>query len=192
MSLGRPNDQRPVLFLDFDDVLCLNTTYGGYDALLALSQVENGKAALESFENLWRDLFTDWSKTHLMALHREFNPLYVLSTSWTHFMDKGAMVTILRQTGLADVADNLHPAWETVKGMGKSDRAQEIRDWIALQPEHRNHWVVLDDPYSGAGLANWPVKQEQPFIVLCTTDAGFLGEYDQLRRALLLRTGGTV
>lgn len=192
MSFDRPNDQRPVLFLDFDDVLCLNTTYGGYDAIHALSQVENKEAILESFEHLWRDLFTDWSKTHLMALHGEFNPLYVLSTSWTNFMNKAALVAILRQTGLACVADNLHPAWETVKGTGYPDRVREIRDWITLHPEHRNHWVVLDDPYSGAELANWPVKREQAFIVLCTTDVGFLGEYEKLRRAMLLRTGGTV
>jgi len=190
MTFDRPTDQRPVLFLDFDDVLCLNKTYGGYDAMHALSQVENKQASLERFEYLWRDLFTGWSKKHLMALHVEFNPLYVLSTSWTHFMNKAAMVAILRQSGLAHVADNLHPAWETVKGKGYPDRVKEIRDWIALHPEHRNHWVVLDDPYSGADLATWPVKHEQPFIVLCQTDAGFVGEYGQLRQALLLRMGG--
>jgi len=187
-----PFQQRPLLFLDFDDVLCLNTTYGGYDAMHALSQVENKKTTLESFEHLWRDLFTEWSKTHLMALHREFNPLYVLSTSWTNFMNKAALEAILRQTGMAYVADNLHMDWETVKGTGYPDRVREIRDWITLHPEHRNHWVVLDDPYSGAELTNWPVKREQRFIVLCTTDVGFLGEHEQLRRALLLRTGGAV
>ena len=192
MTFERPTDQRPVLFLDFDDVLCLNKTYGGYDAMHALSQVENKQASLESFKHLWHDLFTEWSKKHLMALHVEFNLLYVLSTSLTHFMNKAAMVAILRQTGLAHVADNLHPAWETVKGKGYPDRVKEIRDWIALHPEHRNHWVVLDDPYSGAELAKWPVKHEQPFIVLCQTNAGFLGEYGQLRQALLLRTGGAV
>jgi GGDEF domain-containing protein len=32
-------NHQSVLFLDFDDVLCLNKPYGGYDVLQALSQV---------------------------------------------------------------------------------------------------------------------------------------------------------
>lgn len=30
--------KRPVLFLDFDDVICLNAPYGGYHAKLALDE----------------------------------------------------------------------------------------------------------------------------------------------------------
>jgi hypothetical protein len=42
-----------VLFLDFDDVICLNHDIGGYDAMLALGEVDRGEKTLEEFSDLW-------------------------------------------------------------------------------------------------------------------------------------------
>lgn len=104
-----------ILFLDFDDVLCLNDPLGGYDVLEALREVQHGRNALGDFATLWRTLFHPFSVTFLEDIHQEFAPAYVLSTNWTRFMDRETLVTVLRQTGLAFVADNLHRDWETIK-----------------------------------------------------------------------------
>jgi hypothetical protein len=39
------NLSRPLLFLDFDDVICLNTKFTGFDVMYALSQIEKGTAS---------------------------------------------------------------------------------------------------------------------------------------------------
>ena len=42
----------PVLFLDFDDVLCLNNPYCGYDVIEALAQVEKKSAKAQDFQEI--------------------------------------------------------------------------------------------------------------------------------------------
>lgn len=50
---------RPLIFLDFDDVLALNKEggYGTYDVLDALREVQNRKAKVADFEHIWAVLF---------------------------------------------------------------------------------------------------------------------------------------
>ena len=45
-------NHQSVLFLDFDDVLCLNKPFGGYDVLQALSQVVKKTAVLQDFKEV--------------------------------------------------------------------------------------------------------------------------------------------
>lgn len=47
----------PVLFLDFDDVICLNNPYGGYDALTALAEAARAGTPLSADDDLWSKLF---------------------------------------------------------------------------------------------------------------------------------------
>lgn len=182
----------PLLFLDFDDVIALNTVAGGYDACLAMGQVERG-AALEDFANLWQVLFEHRACAHLRAIDTEFRPVYVLSTSWTRFFDQSAMTTVLRQCGLGFVADNLHPdAWETPKNGGARLRAEEISQWLVTQRGSdatvQVPWVILDDTYSGSGLADWSNPAEAGYIVLCQQGVGLTElEYQQLRHAMVNR-----
>jgi len=188
----RPPLVRPLLFLDFDDVLCLNTVAGGYDACLAMGQVERG-STMENYANLWQVLFEHSACAHLRAIDTEFRPVYVLSTSWTRFFDRPSMTTVLRQCGLGFVADNLHPdAWETPKNGGARLRAGEISQWLATQRGSdatvQAPWVILDDTYSGSGLADWSNRAEAGFIVLCQQGVGLTElEYQQLRQALVGR-----
>lgn len=179
---------RPVLFLDFDDVLCLNNPVGGYDVMEALGEVQHGRKALGDFANIWGTLFDPAAKAFLEEIHREFQPHYVLSTSWTRFMNQGALVAVLRQTGLGFVADHLHADWETVKGP-RYLRRDEIRQWLTRHPEVKEHWVVVDDIESGTGLHPRHMSEsEGHFVVLCEVNVGLdADKYGELRRAFVAR-----
>jgi hypothetical protein len=176
-----------VLFLDFDDVLCLNSQFGGYDVMHALAAVERGEKHLEDFAELWASLFEQSCKDFLACLHSEFKPTYVLSTSWTRFMNRSALAATLHATGLGFVAQHLHPHWETIKAFS-TVRAQEIGHWLAQHPKYAQDWVALDDHESGVGLKNWPNKADKSCIVLCKVNSGLTDvEYQQLRGAFLYR-----
>lgn len=180
---------QPVLFLDFDDVLCLNNPYGGYDVIEALAQVEKKSAKVRDFQEIWQQLFAPDAKTHLKALHDEFSPCYVLSTSWRHFMNRDALAAVLANCGLKFVAQNLHPHGETPISMSQQLRAREIGLWLADHPEQRDNWVVLDDERSGTGYEEHdPHQEDLPFIVLCREGIGLTAlEHAKLRAAFLLR-----
>lgn len=190
---------RPILFLDFDDVLCLNDRCGGYDAINVLGKVEKKTAQLDDFKEMWSRLFSEQAKKHLTDIHNEFNPIYVLSTSWTLWMNRAALATVLRQTGLGFVADNLHLSWQTPnpdptpQPWGPSipaTRAQEIALWRQKHPEHNDRWVVLDDVMSGIGLKGGK-QTDQPFVVLCEKNKGLTQEaYERLQAAFRLRKSG--
>jgi len=182
---------QPVLFLDFDDVICLNKTCGGYDVLLAISQVKNGQSASldgGEFRDLWAQLFDADAKAHLHLLHKEFSPSYVLSTSWRKFMDKDSFVAVLRRSGLGFVADNLHPDWKTPTEFSAPDRAREISHWLSRHPDVEGRWVVLDDELSGTGFAHWPSPELMPYLVFCKESVGITAiEFEKLREAFQRR-----
>lgn len=161
-----------ILFLDFDDVLCLNNPLGGYDVLEALGEVQHGRKTIDDLSAIWETLFDATAKTFLEEIHKEFQPSYVLSTSWTRFMNRDALVAVLRQTGLGFVADHLHEDWETVKGP-RYLRRDEIRFWLAKHPEFKERWVAVDDTDSGTGLHPRHISEyEGQFVVLCEVDVG--------------------
>lgn len=178
---------RPVLFLDFDDVLCLNSPYGGFDVIAALSQVQKGTAKVQDFEEIWAQLFSPEARGLLRKIHDEFEPLFVLSTSWRMFMNRDALVAVLMNTGLEFVARNLHEHWQTPHFLSPQLRAREIGFWRGYD-QHKN-WVVLDDERSGTGYGeDYPAKQNLPFIVLCQEGRGLqMPEYERLRAAFGLR-----
>src|ERR1700741_1389965 len=68
----------PVVFLDIDDVLCVNDPYGGTDVLDALE----GKHAEP--DRVLREVFAMQAKRVLEALHEQMGGSlrYVISSSW--------------------------------------------------------------------------------------------------------------
>lgn len=165
-----------ILFLDFDDVLCMNNPYGGYDVALAI----DGRGEPE---DLWNLLFDPLAVGLLKEINDEFHPQYVLSTSWTLIMNRDAIVAALEKTGLEFVVNNLHSDWETIK-TGSDARAIDIQTWLAGHPEQADCWVVLDDTLSGVGLTDW--------AVLCDVSVGLTAEkHAELREAFLARAKQT-
>lgn len=164
---------QPIIFLDFDDVLCMCQPYGGYEVMLVLG----GGAAPE---DLWERLFDPLAVAYLSEIDDEFKPQYVLSTSWTRFMDRDAVVLVLKKAGLGFVMASLHDDWETIK-TGSDARSADVQTWLAKHPECANRWVVLDDTLSGKGLAEW--------AVLCDVNVGLTAQKcNELRRLLLARS----
>ncbi|MFO1262493.1 MAG: HAD domain-containing protein [Rhodoferax sp.] len=176
-----------VLFLDLDDVLCLNNPFGGYDVLELLLEVRSGHKTEADLQAIWNQLFDDGAKANLANIHDEFAPVYVMSTSWSRFCDRSLLEAILQSTGLSFVADNLHEDWETEKATGQT-RAEQVRSWLHRHPEFERRWVVIDDEASGSGLNSDWFAADGPFVVLCDVGIGLDADKSRhLRQAFLAR-----
>jgi hypothetical protein len=111
-------------------------------------------------------------------------------------MNQAAIAATFRQTGLGFIADKMHPNWSTETceptrprwGSPAAQRSNEISLWLQSNPEFKDRWVILDDEYSGTGLGNWPVVDEQQFIVLCSPCVGLgISGFEQLWQAVETR-----
>ena len=147
-----------ILFLDFDDVICLNQPYGGHDVF----HRRNAPA------DLWEKLFSPPCIEQLRAIHDAHHPWYVLSTSWVVYADRPGFDRILTRAGLPFVASSLHADWCVSQGASES-RADAIRHWLDTHEE--SSFLILDDEASGTGLRNWPEA------ILCRVNEGLTPEH---------------
>ncbi len=160
----------PVIFLDFDDVICLNAPYGVYDLMASVGPLD-----------LYQRLFADSCVGVLRAINDEHAPSFVLTTSWLRLLDKDAFEALLNQCGLAFVVRSLHPDWEAPPASSDT-RAGAIDAWLCRNPGP-DSYAILDDVLSGTGLAASPMA---PNAVLCAVDEGLLPAHlDDVRRILL-------
>ena len=147
--------QAPVLFLDLDDVLCMSSPCGGFDALAAVrgQHVNAARVYLELFDS---------SATE--ALHRVHDEMgaavrYVISSTWRESFSRVQLEVVFRHAGLGFVADHLQEgeAWRTPPKFGRSRRIDEIAQWLDRHHEGEP-FAILDDTHSGASLAPalWP------------------------------------
>lgn len=181
-----PSKHRVVLFLDFDDVVCLNRPYGGYDVALALSP--NSREKPTAPPGLWDQVFDATACKHLRRIDEEFHPVYVISSSWKRVLDDAKLRDALRRGGLAFVVDSLHRDRVTPTIKGRTNRWAEISAWLHAHPTFASKWVVLDDELSGTGLDVEQPSNNLPFIVKCKENVGLTEqEYLHLRTALQLR-----
>lgn len=151
---------RPLLFLDFDDVICLNTPYGGYDVAMS------GK---EKPEDLWTKLWHEPAVRVLTQVLEAHNPNVIITSSWLRFLDQQGAKDLFCATGLGRLAESLHPAWEAPQSRGGS-RFEAVSVW--LKRHHRGEaFVVVDDHLSGTGLAGSELDH-QGRVVLCEVGVG--------------------
>lgn len=68
---------RPLVFLDFDDVICINSPYGMNDLFAPDRPVD-----------LWKRLFHKPAVHTLLQIIDEYNPHFVLTTTWMRLMDR--------------------------------------------------------------------------------------------------------
>lgn len=174
-----------VIFLDFDDVICLNDPYGGYDAKRALAQQDSSQNQ-HNFE-IWSKLFDAKAKANLRAINEEFSPQYVLSTSWVGIFEKYEIVEVLKRTGLDFVVEGMHQTWATPKNSPRGMRSVEISNWLRLHPEFANSWVVVDDKLSGSGFKHWS-RESLSKVILCQEGVGLQEpEVAKLKTVLMRR-----
>jgi hypothetical protein len=161
----------PLLFLDFDDVLCVNDPYGGYDVLTGGHP-----------DDLWARLFHAPAVGTLLDILAEHSPRVIITTSWLRFLDREGIEGVLRRTGLGPAADALHEHCEAVQDSGMT-RMAAIERWLATH--HRGEpWVALDDTASGTGLCG-SAHHRVGRVVLCDVGVGLhKGHLAAVRRAL--------
>lgn len=149
---------KPILFLDFDDVICINSVYGGYDVM-----------APDPPADLWEKLFHPPAVATLLQIVEEHRPQVVITTSWLRFLTRESLETILRKTALGPVADALHHEWKAPQDDGR-DRLLAIEKW--LQAHYRGEpLVILDDEASGTGLRG-STLDKAGCVILCRENVG--------------------
>lgn len=160
MCRGAARVGKPLLFLDIDDVLCINQPYGGYDVF---------QPASDQPADLWQRLWHPPAVDVLKAVVDEHKPSIVVTSSWLRLCDREGFVQVFKRTGLPELADSLHEAWEAPQDFGKT-RFQAIERWLHArylgQP-----FVVLDDALSGTGLRSSRLHRAG-CVVLCEVGTG--------------------
>jgi len=169
---------RPIVFLDIDDVMVLNKKFGGRHVLKYFDRGDG--VGLDDWPELWSELILPAARANLRALHDEFNPEYVISSSWVKHFEKDQLIEIFERTGLPFVSENLHKNWMPPWKMS-SQRVHEICWW--LDKNDVKQYVVLDDLNSGYSLRDahllHPTLAEH--VVFCDADIGFV--YDKYAKA---------
>jgi HAD domain in Swiss Army Knife RNA repair proteins len=151
---------RPVIFLDFDDVIVLNRPgqFGGYDVIAPNPPPE-----------LWSRLFHLPAIQVLVEVLTEHEARVVITTSWLRFMMRPSFERLFTMTGLEVLNECLHDAWEAPQNRGET-RAEAIDQWLAKH--HRGEpYVILDDELSGTGLLR-SVHEKRGRLILCEEAVG--------------------
>ena len=161
-------------------MICLSAPgrAGGYDAIHAIDVVNSGRAPMDHFATIWGSLFDKAAVANLRALHIEFEPVYVLSTSWTGVLNQSDLWQIILPCGLSFVVESMHKDWTTPRP-ARSTRAEQIDAWLASHPEVKS-WVALDDDHSGDGF-----DESHGRVVLCEVGKGFVGVELEKARAII-------
>lgn len=161
----------PLVFLDFDDVICLNKSYGGYDV------VDPNPS-----EAVWKKLFHPPAVELLRVITEEFDPRFVITTSWLRLLDRDGFDRVFQKTALDCVGQRLHQAWQAPQDRGMTRHAA-IKRWLAMH-HCGEPFVVLDDEWSGSGLPGSRMHKHGR-VVLCQIGVGLhAGHLDAVRVAL--------
>ena len=165
--------RRSIVFLDMDDVLCLSDQFGSREMLKII------RHEIPDRPEFWTGLIDAAAAANLYELHSEFMPLYVISSTWATYLNKVQMCEALVRTKLQFVVDNMHAEWRTPRALSSS-RRDEIDWWLASYLEPTQPFLVIDDTYSGTGLAHSPLAHDGR-VVLCRSGYGFTK--DRLKEA---------
>jgi hypothetical protein len=172
---------RPLIFLDLDDVLCLDDMHHSGQLLKIFEQ------KIPDYPELWENLVDADAATNLRLLHDEFEPLYVVSSSWATYLDRDQMCDALTRTQLQFVVDNLHAEWATPRALSSS-RRDEIEWWLEAHRQPEQPFLIIDDTNSGHTLIRSPLAYDG-HVVLCKSAFGFTRKRYKEARQRLRRQG---
>lgn len=172
-----------LVFLDMDDVLCLDNVHHSGQMLKVIEQ------NTPDYPELWKCLVDAGAAENLRELHAEFKPFYVISSSWATYLDRAQMCEALTRTQLEFVVQNLHAEWRTPRARSSS-RRDEIEWWLDAHREPSQPFIILDDSYSGTDLAHSPLALDG-HLILCRIGYGFTKERLKEARSQLLRQMGS-
>ena len=155
---------RPLIFLDFDDVLCLNAS--DYNSMMMLRVIDGVTPDTPDTPELWEHLMDRKSVDNLRQLDAEFKPLYVISSSWATHLTNAQLCDVLTRTQLGFVGDNLHEEWKTPRARSSS-RRDEIEWWLDANRKAGQAFIVIDDTDSGYTLA-YTYFAHEGHLVMCS------------------------
>ncbi|THC45868.1 HAD domain-containing protein [Massilia sp. Mn16-1_5] len=159
------HDTRSLVFLDMDDVLCLDDVHHSGLLLKIFEQT------IPDYPEMWQRLVDFGAAENLRQLHAEFKPVYVISSSWATYLDREQMCEALTRTQLQFVVQNLHAEWRTPRALSSS-RRDEIEGWLEAHREPSQPFIIIDDSWSGTCLAHSPLALDG-HVVLCRSGFGF-------------------
>lgn len=163
----------PVLFLDFDDTICLNMPYGGQHLLL-------DQKPSDLYQRLWHRAAVDV----LVRLIGLTSARIVITSSWLRFLDLEGVRQLFRVTELDTLAEHLHPRGEAPQPRTMS-RMNAIDAWLRTHDDG-SPYLVIDDVVSGTGLRG-SFHDEEGRVILCDENIGLLDcHFDKGFRALRL------
>lgn len=172
---------RPLVFLDLDDVLCLSDVHHSGQLL----KIVQGK--IPDYPELWKNLVDAGAAANLRLLNHEFNPWFVISSSWATYLSREQMCKALTRTELQFVIDNLHSEWATPRALSSS-RRDEIEWWLDAHRESGQPFLVIDDTNSGYTLIRSQLAYDG-HVVLCKSEFGFTRKRFKEARQRLRRQG---
>jgi hypothetical protein len=172
---------RPLVFLDMDDVLCVNERYNSVQMMMCFREKNL------DLPELWAGLVDTGAAGNLRRLNDEFVPRYVVSTSWVTYLSREQLVDVFARTGLNFVTENLHVEWATPRALSAS-RRDEIEWWLDAHREPGQPFLIIDDRNSGWSLVSSQLAYEG-HVVLCRSGEGFTDERLQEARLQLQRQG---
>jgi len=168
--------QRPVIFLDIDDVICLGS--GGIDC------VQYFRGRRKEADTPFATMFSPESVDALRRIHGglQGEVCFTISSSWREALTREQLQTALQRGGLEFVAANMldEPQWATPTSTDpRHGRVDEILTWLERHHEGQP-WVILDDSQSGAelvGIAADALIAWRHRIVLCEPNVGLRLEH---------------
>lgn len=175
------------VFIDIDDVLCLNSKFSGWDILNIYAR--EGEVQPDSplvAHPIWKEIFLPEAVRNLRQLHDEFHEMhgiqYVISSSWRTELTLRNFHDLFWRTGLDFVGKNLaEPEWSTPN---HRSRLRDIEGWLKEYGAGQAV-LVIDDTASGTGLERSHMDRARK-VVLCDKNVGFVEK--QCKRAVdLLR-----
>jgi len=170
-----PHEPLPIVFLDIDDVLCLNDCYGGADALAAVRGQHSDAATV------LRRIFARQPARVLHSVHDAMQGQlrYVISSSWREVFSRAQIERVFDAAGLGCVVSSLHPQWSTPVTQPRLTRVDEIGAWLR-EHHHGEPFVVLDDDFSGGSLAAIARDCAHPWaerVLLCRVGVGLCEQH---------------
>lgn len=153
---------KPVVFLDFDDLLAIHKLHESYRVLDATAL-----GIIDAFPEMLLDIFDADARRNLQTLHEEFGPRYVISSSWASHLNLDQMKKMLKRCGLKFVALNLCEQWCTPR-KDTSGRLSEIEAWLEQHTsENGPTYVIIDDHVSGGVLSGSWLEDRTVFCDVC-------------------------
>lgn len=129
----------PLLFLDFDGVLCVRSQYGARHVACSTHP-----------SDLWLRLWHPPAVAALAHVLQACEPRVVLTSSWLKRLNTEHLLVLLKSTDLRWLADSLHEQ-PRVAQSGQQTRLDAIDTWLSVHHDGEP-FAILDDELSGDAL----------------------------------------